>query len=90
MPAYGSGSLILFLCGRPYVCVCVCLCACVYVSAPRLLIISGRILTPYDWLNKFYSFYMAAIVGILSRRGLTIEVHRRNQLKKGKLVLCKP
>ena len=34
-------------------CLCVCLC-----SPPRLLITSGVIWTPYDWLNKFYDFYM--------------------------------
>ena len=33
---------------------------------------------------------MAAIVGIVSRRGLRIEVHRRNQANKSKLVLYKP
>ena len=38
--------------------------------------------TAYDWLNKFYNFYMAAVVGIVSRRGLSIEVYRRNQPNK--------
>ena len=33
---------------------------------------------------------MAAIVGIVSRRGLRIEVRRRNQPNKSKLVLYKP
>ena len=33
---------------------------------------------------------MAAIVSIISRGGLTIVVHRRNQPNKSKLVLCKP
>ena len=33
---------------------------------------------------------MAAIVGIASRRGLRIEVRRRNQTNKSKLALCKP
>ena len=41
--------------------VCVCVCVCV-----RLLITSGVICTPYDWLNKFNSFYMAAAVVIVS------------------------
>ena len=45
---------------------------------------------PYDWLNKYYSFCMTAIVGIVSRRGLTIEACRRNQANKSKLVLYKP
>ena len=39
------------------------MCVC---PAPRLLITSGMIWTPYDWLNKFYSFYMATLVSILS------------------------
>ena len=34
---------------------------------------------PYDWLNKLHNVYMAAIVSIISRRGLRIEVHCRNQ-----------
>ena len=47
--------------------------------------------TPYDWLNKYYSFCMAAIVGIVSRRrGLRIEARRRNQPNKSKLALYKP
>ena len=33
---------------------------------------------------------MAAIVSIISRRGLTIKVHHRNQPNKSKLVLYKP
>ena len=33
---------------------------------------------------------MAAIVGIVSRRGLSIEAYRRNQPNKSKLVLYKP
>ena len=39
----------------------------------------------YDWLNKSYSFYVAAVVGVVSRRGLRIEVHRR----RSKLTLYK-
>ena len=46
--------------------------------------------TPYDWLNKYYSFCVAAIVGIISRRGLRIEACRRNQPNKSKLELYKP
>ena len=39
------------------------MCVCVFVCPPpRLLITSGVIWTPYDWLNKFYSCYMATIV----------------------------
>ena len=52
------------------------MCAC--VSDPRLLITSGVIWTPYDWLYKFYSFYMAAAVVIGSRRGLRIEACHGN------------
>ena len=33
---------------------------------------------------------MAAIVGIISRRGLRIEARRRNQANKNKLALYKP
>ena len=39
---------------------CVCL-------PPRLLITSSvmwRDIDPFDWLNKFYGFYMAVVVGI--------------------------
>ena len=68
------------------VCVSVCL-------PPRLVITSGvmwRDMDPYDWLNKYYSFFMAAIVGIISRRGFRIKAHHRNQPNKSKLVLYKP
>ena len=30
--------------------------------------------TPYDWLNKFYSFYVAAVVGTGSGRDVSIYV----------------
>ena len=66
---------------------------CVYVSVCpplRLVITSGMIWTPYDWLNKHYSFCMAAIVGIVNRRGLGIEACRRSQPNKSKLALYKP
>ena len=49
------------------VCVCVCL-------PPRLVITIGVMLCdmdPYDCLNKFYSFCMAAKISIISRHGLT-------------------
>ena len=57
--------------------VCMCVCACVCVGAfvcplPRLLIISGMIWTPYDWLNKFYSCYMAVVIIIGDGRGLIV------------------
>ena len=48
--------------------------------------------TPYDWLNKYYSFVwqLQGIVGIISRRGLRIEARHRNQANKSKLALYKP
>ena len=48
------------------VCVCVCMCVC---PPPRLIITSGVIWTPCDWLNKFYSCYMATVVVIVNGRG---------------------
>ena len=42
------------------------------------------------WLNKFYSFYVAAIVSIANRRGLSIDVFYENQPNKWKLALYKP
>ena len=49
--------------------------ACVYVSLPlRLLITSGVIWAPYDWLNKSYSCYMAIVIAVINGHGLS---HRR-------------
>ena len=60
-------------------CVCVCLCVCMCVCpCPRLLITSGVIRTSYNWLNKFYSCYMAIIVVIINGHGLGIDMHRGN------------
>ena len=53
-------------------CVCMCMCVC---PPLRLLITSGVIWTPCDWLNKLYSFYMAAVVIIVDGCGLTVEAH---------------
>ena len=53
------------------------------------------IYTPYDWLNKFYGFYMVAVVGIVSGRNgsiyvtgfgktdhiITIDISRNTDLK---------
>ena len=65
--------------------VCVCL--------PSSLLINSDViamkLSPYDWLNRFYRFYMVAIVGIINRHGLTIEARHRNQPNKSTLALCK-
>ena len=52
----------------------ICMC-----SPPKLLIIGGMIWALYDWLNKFYSFYMAAIVDNISGRGPSIDVYHTNQ-----------
>ena len=63
------------------ICVCACVFACVCVCPhPWLLITSGVIWTPYDRLNKFYSFYMAivCIVVIVNGRGLGIDTHYRH------------
>ena len=48
---------------------------CVYVclSVPEAINNNGMIWTPYDWLNKGYSFHMAAVVVIGDRYGLRIE-----------------
>ena len=54
------------------------MCVC---PLPRLLITSGMMwhdIDPYDWLNKFYGFYMAAVVGIGSGHDLSIYTHRGN------------
>ena len=63
---------------------CVCVCVC---PPLRLLITSGVIWTPHDWLNKGYCFYMAAVVIIGDGCGLIFEAHHRNQPIKSKLSL---
>ena len=54
-----------------------CLC-----PPPRLLITSGMMWrdmgTPYDWLNNFYSRYMAIVVVIVNGRGLGIDTRHRH------------
>ena len=69
--------LKLILCGLS-VCMCVrvCVCMCVY-PPPRLLITSGVIWTPYDWLNKFFSCYMTIVVIIVNGRGFGIDTRCR-------------
>ena len=52
----------------------------------RLLITIDMILTP-DWLNKFYSCYVAAVVGFISRHVFSIDACCENQPK---LALYKP
>ena len=52
---------------------------CVFVCAPpRLLITSGVIWTPYDWLNKFYSCIMTIVAVIVNGRGLGIDMCHRH------------
>ena len=66
------------------VCVCVCLCVCVFVCVsvcppPRLLITSGVIwcdIDPYNWLNKFYGLYMAAVISIGNMCDVSIYTRR--------------
>ena len=60
-------------------CVFACLCMCV-CPPPRLLITSGIVWCDirrpysYDWLNKLYGLsYMAAVVDIISGRGVSIH-----------------
>ena len=76
--AGAPGFLKLILCELSvcvFVCVCVCVCVCPRL---RLLITSGVIETSYDWLNKFYSCYMATVVVIVNGRGLFIGTHLRH------------
>ena len=54
---------------------CVCLCVCLPL---RLLITSGMIWTPYDWLNKFYSCYTAIVVVIVNGHGLSNDTRHRH------------
>ena len=62
---------------------------CISVFAPKLLITSSLIWTAHDWLKKFNNFYIAAVVGVISRPGIRIETCNRNQPNKSKLTLCK-
>ena len=63
------------VCVRACVCASVCVCVCV-CPPPRVLITSGVMWCddPYDWLNKFYGFYMAAVVDFVSGRDAFIRV----------------
>ena len=66
---------------------------CVFVHmckfTPRLLITGSMIWTTHEWLNKFYNFIMAAVVGTVSRCGLRIEECHKNRPNKTKLALYK-
>ena len=56
---------VVCVCCVCVVCVCVCTCVCVRLPSTSLLISSGKIWIPHDWLNNLYGFYMAVVVGIL-------------------------
>ena len=74
--AFSGASLpcfLLLLLSRKLIYMCVHVCVCL---PSRLLLTSSVIWAPYDCLNKFYSFCMAAVVDIL---GLSIDLHCRNQ-----------
>ena len=49
------------------------------VSASGASGLMWHVMNPYDWLNKFYSFCMAAIASFVSRHGLSINVRCRDQ-----------
>ena len=61
------------------------MCMHLYVCLlPRLLITSSMMwcgMDPNDQSSKFYNFYIVAVVVIVSKCGLKIEAHCRNQLK---------
>ena len=54
---------------------CLRVCVC---PPPRLLLTSGVMWRPYDWLNKFYSCYMTFVVVIVNGRGLGIATRHRH------------
>ena len=55
---------------------------CVFVSPRGYVLITSDVMwcdiDPYDWLNKFYGFYMAAVVGMGSGHDVSIHGHRGN------------
>ena len=63
------------------------MCVC---PLSRLLITSGVIWTPYDWLIKLCGFYIVVVVFIDDGHGLGVEVRHINQPNKSKLSLHKP
>ena len=77
VPAAGRhapGFLELFL--NVSVRTSVCICVWVFVCPPLgLLITCGMKWTPYDWLNKFYSCYMATVLVIINGHGIRIGMH---------------
>ena len=46
--------------------------------------------TPFDWVHKFYSFCMVAVVDIINRRGLRVDICHRNQSGKSELAVYMP
>ena len=58
---------------NPLACVCVCVRVCLRVCAPEAINNYSSVMwcdiDPYDWLNKFYGFYMAVVVAGLHLRG---------------------
>ena len=77
---------------------CMCVCGCVCVCPPEAIVISsgviGMIWTPYDWLNKCYSYCMYCgyswskpLVGVDLQLKHIVESKPAN---KGKLTLHKP
>ena len=68
---------------------CMCVCVCVCVCPPEdINNYSGMIWTLYDWLNNLHSFYVAAVVSIISRHGPSIHAHHENQPNQQKVALC--
>ena len=79
-------GFLKLLCG-----LCKCMCACVCLSL-RLLITSGMMWSDMDpiWLVKqVLQLFMAAVVIIVNRCGLSMILCYRNQVNKCKLVLYK-
>ena len=81
------GFLKLYLCERLYVCVFACVC-----PTPKLRMTSGMMwcdIDPYDWSNKFYHFYMASVVIVVSGHGVSIHACHGNYPNKSKLAFYK-
>ena len=68
------GFLKLLLSGKS---VCVFVYVCVHPEAICSVMWSD--MNPYDWLNKFYSLYIAAVIGIIDRCSLRIKTCSINQ-----------
>ena len=63
-------------------------CLCVRVCLPLRQLITISVM--WCGMDKLNSFYMAAVISIISRCGLRNKAHHRNQPIKSKLVLNKP